>query len=59
MYVFPRLVISILHIVSLELNMLNKQTFLDILEMTFINLNSTEKIITLIQLILLVYESYV
>lgn len=41
--VFPRRVISILHIVSLELNMLNKQTFLDILEMTFINLNSTEK----------------
>lgn len=39
--------------------MLNKQTFLDILEMTFINLNSNEKIITLIQLILLVYESYV
>lgn len=38
--------------------MLNKQTFLDILEMTFINLISTEKI-TLIQLILLVYESYV
>lgn len=41
--------------------MLNKQTFLIILEMIFINLNSTKYFLTikLIQLILLVYESYV
>lgn len=43
------------------LNMLNKQTFLNILEMIFINLNTTENFLLnkLIQLILLVYESYV
>lgn len=41
--------------------MLNKQTFLNILEMIFINLNSTENFLLnkLIQLILLVYESYI